>query len=98
MIVEDTPFDFRKGERVGEYIDFPHKQLKFGGGYDHNYVLKNYGLYEKVAALYSADTAIKMDVLTDNLTLIRICLFKFTGVDAVDLYFDDMEIIVNENE
>lgn len=67
MIVEDTPFDFRKGERVGEYIDFPHKQLKFGGGYDHNYVLKNYGLYEKVATLYSADTAIKMDVLTDNL-------------------------------
>lgn len=39
-----------------------------------------------------------LDVLTDNLTLIRICMFKFTGVDAVDLYFDDMEIIVNENE
>ena len=67
MFVEDTPFDFRKGERVGEYIDLPHKQIKFGGGYDHNYVLKNYGIYEKVASLYAPDTAIKMDVLTDNL-------------------------------
>ena len=67
MLVEETPFDFRKGERVGEYIDFPHKQIKFGGGYDHNYVLKNYGIYEKVASLYAPDTAIKMDVLTDNL-------------------------------
>ena len=67
MLVEETPFDFRKGERFGEYIDFPHKQIKFGGGYDHNYVLKNYGIYEKVASLYAPDTAIKMDVLTDNL-------------------------------
>ena len=67
MIVEDTPFDFRKSTQVGQYIDYPHKQIKYGGGYDHNYVLKNYGLYEKVATLYSPVSGIKMDVLTDNL-------------------------------
>ncbi len=67
MIVEDTPFDFRKATKVGEYIDYPHQQIKFGGGYDHNYVLKNYGIYEKVATLYSEVSGIKMDVLTDNL-------------------------------
>ncbi len=67
MLVEDTPFDFRKATKVGEYVDYPHKQIKFGGGYDHNYVLKNYGIYEKVATLYSQASGIKMDVLTDNL-------------------------------
>ena len=67
MIVEDTPFDFRKMQKIGLYIDYPHKQIAYGGGYDHNYVLKNYGLYEKVATLYSAKSGIKMDVLTDNM-------------------------------
>ena len=67
MLVEDTPFDFRKATKVGEYIDYPHKQIKHGGGYDHNYVLKNYGICEKVATLFAPDTGIKMDVLTNNL-------------------------------
>lgn len=67
MFVEDTPFDFRKPIKVGEYVDYPHKQIKNGGGYDHNYVLKNYGIYEKVATVYSELSGIKMDVLTDNL-------------------------------
>lgn len=64
--VEDTPFDFRKKQKVGLYIDYPHKQLVYAGGYDHNFVLKNYGSFEKAASLYSADTGIRMDVLTDN--------------------------------
>lgn len=67
MLVEDTPFDFRKPTKVGEYIDYPHKQIKHGGGYDHNYVLKNYGICEKVATLYAPESGIQMDVLTDNL-------------------------------
>ena len=67
MYVAETPFDFRKATLVGEYIDYPHKQIKHGGGYDHNYVLKNYGIYEKVATVFAADTGIKMDVLTNDL-------------------------------
>ena len=46
LSVSDTPFDFRKPQKVGLYIDYPHKQLKIAGGYDHNFVLKNYGSYE----------------------------------------------------
>lgn len=66
LSVSDTPFDFRKPQKVGIYIDYPHKQLKIAGGYDHNFVLKNYGSYEKVATLYAEDTGICMDVFTDN--------------------------------
>lgn len=66
LSVSDTPFDFRKPQKVGLYIDYPHKQLKIAGGYDHNFVLKNYGSYEKVATLYAEDTGISMDVFTDN--------------------------------
>lgn len=67
MMVEGTPFDFRKPQRVGKYVDYPHKQIKMGGGYDHNFVLKNYGIYEKVASVYSSDTGINMNVLTNCL-------------------------------
>ncbi len=64
--VENSPFDFRKAQKIGLYIDYPHKQLEYAGGYDHNFVLKNYGKFEKVATLYAQDTGINMDVYTDN--------------------------------
>jgi aldose 1-epimerase len=38
--VAGTPFDFRTARRVGELIDKDDEQIKFGGGYDHNFVLK----------------------------------------------------------
>ena len=34
-----TPFDFRTPTRVGARINEPNEQLRFGGGYDHNFVL-----------------------------------------------------------
>ena len=37
--VAGTPFDFRTPRRIGERIDDPHPQLRFGRGYDHNWVL-----------------------------------------------------------
>jgi aldose 1-epimerase len=37
--VAATPMDFRKPTRIGERIDAAYEQLKFGGGYDHNWVL-----------------------------------------------------------
>jgi aldose 1-epimerase len=37
--VEGTPFDFRKGMRIGERINEPDAQLEIGKGYDHNWVL-----------------------------------------------------------
>jgi aldose 1-epimerase len=38
--VENTPFDFRLPHKIGERIDRDDPQLKFGGGYDHNFVLE----------------------------------------------------------
>jgi aldose 1-epimerase len=39
MSVENTPFDFRELRRIGDSIDSDHEQIRFGGGYDHNFVL-----------------------------------------------------------
>jgi aldose 1-epimerase len=37
--VAGTPFDFRSPHVIGSRIDAPNQQLKFGHGYDHNFVL-----------------------------------------------------------
>lgn len=37
--VTGTPFDFRMPRPIGERIGQPDKQLRHGGGYDHNFVL-----------------------------------------------------------
>lgn len=37
--VAGTPFDFRKPTTIGARINEPNQQLKFPGGYDHNFVL-----------------------------------------------------------
>ena len=38
--VTGTPFDFRKPTAIGARIDQADEQIKLGGGYDHNFVLK----------------------------------------------------------
>jgi aldose 1-epimerase len=37
--VHNTPFDFLKPTTIGERINQADEQLKFGKGYDHNWVL-----------------------------------------------------------
>lgn len=39
MPVVNTPFDFTNARKIGVSIDNHHPQLKFGRGYDHNFVL-----------------------------------------------------------
>ena len=41
--VEGTPFDFRTATTVGARIEEPHVQLRYGRGYDHNWVLDRRG-------------------------------------------------------
>jgi aldose 1-epimerase len=38
--VAGTPFDFRKPTAIGARINQDEEQLKLGGGYDHNFVLR----------------------------------------------------------
>jgi aldose 1-epimerase len=48
--VQGTPFDFRKPTTIGARIEQPHEQLKFGRGYDHNWVLNRKGSQPAFAA------------------------------------------------
>ncbi len=41
--VAGTPFDFRAPHKIGERIGQSNEQLKFGRGYDHNWVLNRTG-------------------------------------------------------
>ena len=41
--VAGTPFDFRSPTAIGARIDQPDPQLKYGKGYDHNFVLNRTG-------------------------------------------------------
>jgi aldose 1-epimerase len=74
--VSGTPMDFTQPTVIGSRIhndfigskeDNKFIQLKYGGGYDHNWVInkKSEGV-EKVAALESPVTGIKMEVYTDQ--------------------------------
>jgi aldose 1-epimerase len=64
--VADTPFDFSKSHAIGERIKIDNKQLTFGGGYDHNFVVNSKKLNEmKHAARVVGDKSdIVMDVYT----------------------------------
>jgi len=63
--VKGTPFDFTKPTKIGARIGQDDEQLRFGGGYDHNWVLNNAGGKLALAArVYEASSGRVMDVLT----------------------------------
>lgn len=64
LSVENSPFDFRKAKRIGENIDDNHTQLKYGLGYDHNYILDSKEDLKYVGYLYGDKSKIKMDIHT----------------------------------
>ena len=59
--------DFRTAKKIGQDIDADFDQLKYTGGYDHNYVTDNYakGSRRLIATAYSDKSGIAMDVATD---------------------------------
>ncbi|MEZ4861653.1 MAG: aldose epimerase family protein [Caldilineaceae bacterium] len=63
--VTGTPFDFRTPTPIGARIDQPHDQLRFGGGYDHNWVLNHAGEgLRPVIAVTEATTGRRLEVAT----------------------------------
>ena len=62
--VEGTPFDFRNAKAIGAEINAENQQIKFGGGYDHNFVLNDPGLSTPSATVRSSETGIEMNVMT----------------------------------
>ena len=65
--VSGTPFDFRKPKKIGLHINKKNQQLKYGGGYDHNWVLDRQGSGLQLAAsLYDPKTGRFMEVFTEE--------------------------------
>lgn len=65
--VEGTPFDFRKPTRIGARIDEDNEQLKFGGGYDHNFVFdKPLGKLALAARVHDPSSGRVLEVLTSE--------------------------------
>lgn len=65
--VEGTPMDFRVEKTIGQDIGADFQQLKYTGGFDHNYVTDGCDGAEvrEIARARSEKTGIEMTVLTD---------------------------------
>lgn len=62
--VAGTPFDFRTPHRIGDRIDAAHPLLRYGSGYDHNYVLRPAAGLRPVAWVRHPHSGREMEVLT----------------------------------
>jgi aldose 1-epimerase len=66
LAVHGTPFDFTKPAAMGARINQDDEQLKFGKGYDHNWVLKRAekGGLQLVAEVFEPTSGRVLEVLT----------------------------------
>ena len=64
--VSGTPFDFTSPKTIGERIEADNEQLKFGKGYDHNFVLDKHNPGEPVAVVTGDKSGVVMEVYTDQ--------------------------------
>lgn len=64
--VAGTPMDFRTMKTIGQDIDAEFEQLRFTGGYDHNYVLSEKpGEMKVMANAYCEQSGLGMEAATD---------------------------------
>ena len=65
--VIETPFDFLQPKKVGRDIEINNEQLNFGNGYDHCWVLNNYGDGVRfVASAYDDSSGRLLEVFSDQ--------------------------------
>jgi len=63
--VAATPFDFTKPMLIGARVDADDQQIKYGGGYDHNFVFSRWdGKLRLVGTLYDPKSGRLMEMLT----------------------------------
>lgn len=79
--VKGTPFDFTTAKAIGKDIEKVDEQLKFGKGYDHNFVLNKNDGKTVVATVKSPKTGIIMEIYTTEPGLQFYCGNFMTGVD-----------------
>jgi len=64
--VSNTCFDFREGKEIGKDINDDCEQIKFGAGFDHNFILKKeYSSMIKKAAMVKSND-VELTVYTDQ--------------------------------
>lgn len=66
--VKNTPFDFTTPTAIGKRVNEPNEQLKFGAGYDHNFVLdrKSNNDLELAARIQGDKSGIVMEIFTQE--------------------------------
>jgi len=66
--VKNTPFDFTAKHTIGERIETKDEQLKFGKGYDHNYVLNGTKKNNRnhAATILGDKSGITLDIFTEE--------------------------------
>lgn len=65
--VENTPFDFRTLTPIGKNINADVQQIKFGLGYDHNWVINSWdNTVKKIGELYEPVSGRLMEIYTDQ--------------------------------
>jgi aldose 1-epimerase len=63
--IKGTPFDFTSAFRIGDRIKDDDQQLKFGKGYDHNFVLNGrMGTLRQAAVVYEPTSGRLMEIWT----------------------------------
>jgi aldose 1-epimerase len=62
--VKGTPLDFTSVTAIGDRINDDFEQLKFAGGYDHNWVLNKDGKMTLAATVFEPTSGVFMEVMT----------------------------------
>lgn len=81
--VEGTPFDFREPTPIGQRMHDDNEQLKFGSGYDHNYVLNGSG-YRLAAKVVEPKSGRTLSVFTDKPCMQLYCANFLNGEKGKD--------------
>ncbi len=69
LAVKGTPFDFTEAKPIGRDINADHQQIEYGGGFDHNWVLRRSefeGQLHTAAVLTDPESGRRMEVITDQ--------------------------------
>ncbi len=64
--VAGTPFDFTATRRLGDAVDADNDQIRYGAGYDHNFVLDHPEGQLAYAATLAAPDGLALEVWTDQ--------------------------------
>ncbi len=64
LSVTGTPFDFRNAKEIGQDIESDDEQMKFGLGFDHNWIIDGDKAFKFAASVYEPKSGRYMEILT----------------------------------